>query len=40
MGEATIMEDLVVKVMLVTKPTGVAGKLELLRRNMVGATDR
>ena len=28
------------KVMEVTKSTGVAGKLELLQRNMVGATGR
>ena len=40
MEEAAILEDVVVKVMVVTKPTGVAGKLELLQRNMVGATGR
>ena len=40
MGEATILEDVVVKVMVVTKPTGVAGKLELLQRNLVGTMDR
>ena len=40
MEEAAILEDVVVKEMVVTKPTGVAGKLELLQRNMVGATDR
>ena len=40
MGEAAILEDVVVKVMVVTKSAGVAGKLELLQRNMVGATGR
>ena len=40
MGEAAILEDVVVKVMVVTKSTGVAGKLELLQRNMVGETGR
>ena len=40
MGEAAILEDVVAKVMVVTKSAGVAGKLELLQRNMVGATDR
>ena len=40
MGEASIMEDVVAKVMVVTKSARVAGKLELLQRNMVGATDR
>ena len=40
MEEAVILQDVVVKVMVVTKPTGVAGKLELLQRNMVGATGR
>ena len=40
MGEATILEDVVVSVMVVIKPTGMAGKLELLQHNMVGATDR
>ena len=40
MGEAAMLEDVVVKVMVVTKPTGVTGKLELLQRNMVGATGR
>ena len=35
MGEAAILEDVVV-----TKPTGVAGKLERLQQNMVGATNR
>ncbi|TMW80125.1 hypothetical protein EJD97_023737, partial [Solanum chilense] len=40
MEEAAILEDVVAKVMEVTKSTGVAGKLELLQRNMVGATGR
>ena len=40
MGEAAILKDVVVKVMVVTKLAGVAGKLELLQRNMVGATGR
>ena len=40
MEEAAILEDVVVKVMVVTKPTGVAGKPERLQHNMVGATDR
>ena len=40
MEEAAILEDGVAKVMEVTKSTGVAGKLELLQRNMVGAMGR
>ena len=40
MGEAAILEDVVAKVMVVTKSAGVAGKLELLQRNMVGVTGR
>ena len=40
MEEAAILEDVVVKVIVVTKPTGVAGKPELLQHNMVGVTDR
>ena len=40
MREATILEDVVDKVMVVTKSTGVAGKLEPLQHNMVGATGR
>ena len=40
MGEAAILEDVVAKVMVVTKSAGVAGELELLQRNMVGATGR
>ena len=40
MEEAAILEDVVAKVMVVTKSAGVAGKLELLQRNMVGATGR
>ena len=40
MGEAAILEDMVAKVMVVTKSVGVAGKLELLQHNLVGAMDR
>ena len=40
MGEAAILEDVVVKEMVVTKSTGVAGKLEQLQHNMVGATGK
>ena len=40
MEEASIMENMVAEVMVVTKSTGVAGKVELLQHNMVGATDR
>ena len=40
MGETVILEDALVKVMVVTKPTGVAGKPERLQHNVVGATDR
>ena len=40
MGEVVILEDVVDKVIVVTKLAGVAGKLELLQRNMVGATGR
>ena len=40
MGEAAILEDVVAKVMVVTKSTGVACKLELLQRTMVGAMGR
>ena len=40
MGEAAILEDVVAKVMVVTKSSGVAGKLELLQHNMLGATGR
>ena len=40
MGEAATLEDVLVKVMVVTKSVGVAGKLELLQRNLVGAMDR
>ena len=40
MEEAAILEDVVVKVMVVTKPTRVAVKPERLQHNMVGATDR
>ena len=40
MGEAVMLEDVVAKVMVVTKSAGVAGKLELLQHNMVGATGR
>ena len=40
MEEAAILEDGVAKVMEVTKSTGVAGKLDLLQHDMVGATDK
>ena len=40
MEEAAILENVVAEVMVVTKSTGGAGKLELLQHNMVGATDR
>ena len=40
MGESVILEDVDDKVMVVTKPTEVAGKTELLQHNMVGATGR
>ena len=40
MGEAAILEDVVDKVMVVTKSAEVADKLEALQHNMVGATDR
>ena len=40
MGEAAILEDVVDKVMVVTKLAGVAGKMELLQHNIVGATGR
>ena len=38
MGEAAILEDTLVKVMVVTKSAEVADKLEPLHHNMVGAT--
>ena len=40
MEEAAILENVVAAVMVVTKPTGVAGMPERLQHNMVGATDR
>ena len=40
MEEVVILEDVVAEVMVVTKTVGVMGKLELLQRNMVGATGR
>ena len=40
MEEATILEDVVAEVIVVTKMAGVTGKLELLQRNMVRATGR
>ena len=40
MGEAVILDDVMAKVMVVTKSAEVADKLELLQHNMVGATDR
>ena len=38
--EAATLEDVVAEVMVVTKTAGVTSKLEILQRNMVGATDR
>ena len=38
--EAAILDDVVVKVMVVTKQTGVASKPERLQHKMVGATGR
>ncbi|TMW82779.1 hypothetical protein EJD97_004937, partial [Solanum chilense] len=40
MVEAVIPEGVVAEVMVVTKTAEVMGKLEPLRHNMVGATDR
>ena len=40
MGEAVILEDALVKVMVVTKSDEVEDKLEPLQHNMVGATGR
>ena len=40
MEEAVIQKDVVDEVMVVTRTAGVTGKLELLQRNMVGATGR
>ena len=40
MEEVVIREDVVAEVMVVIKTAGVTGKLELLQRNMVGATGR
>ena len=40
MGETTILEDVVAKVMEVTSLVGVAGNLELLQRSLVGVMDR
>ena len=40
MVEAAILEDVVAKVMVVTKSVGVACKLELMQRDLVGAMDR
>ena len=40
MVEVAILGDVVAKEMVVTKSAGVAGELELLQRNMVGATGR
>ena len=38
MGEASILEDMLVKVIMITKSAEVADKLELLQHKMVGAT--
>ena len=40
MEQAVIQEDVVAEVMVVIKTAGVTGKLELLQRNIVGATGR
>ena len=40
MEEVVIREDVVAEVMVVIKTAGVTGKLELLQRNIVGATGR
>ena len=40
MEEAVIRENVMAEVMVVIKTAGVTGKLELLQRNMVGATGR
>ena len=40
MEEAAILENVVAEVMVVTKSTGVVGKMEPLQHNMVGATGR
>ena len=40
MEEAVILEGVVAEVMVVTKTAWVTGTLELLQRNMVGATGR
>ena len=40
MEEAVIVEGVVAEVMVVTKTAWVTGKLETLRRNMVGATGK
>ena len=40
MEEVVILEDVVAEVIVVTKTARVTGKLELLQRNMVGATGR
>ena len=40
MEEAVIRENVMAEVMVVTKTAGVTGKLKLLQRDMVGATDR
>ena len=40
MGEATILEDALFKVIVVTKSAKLADKLEILQHNMIGAMDR
>ena len=40
MGEAAILEDVLIKVMVVPKSAEVADKFEPLQHNMVGATGR
>ena len=40
MEEAVIRKDVVAEVIVVTRTAGVTGKLELMQRNMVGATGK
>ena len=40
MEEVVILEGVVAEVMVVTKTAGMTDTLEILQRNMVGATDR
>ena len=40
MVEAVTLKDMVAKVLVVTNSFGVAGKLKILQRSLVGAMDR